>query len=462
MRAICIRKDLGVLFIFAVVMLLGRANELRAASLTGDFNAAIKAVEAVPYNPRPVATNTADVTGISEAQSRLNFLANFTRVLVPAPANGKTFHASDPNNASDITLVGYMRVHNDPGPARPGIILTHGGVGAGSIAQQGQFLIHLANVLFDNGYDVLAVDRRDGLLTRCAYLPGTLNPDAARSQPIFVGGSAIEDCETLNNLFRDPNFTPSTLVSDFAGFGGDVLAAAKFLTDQTGTSTIGALGGSRGGLALVRSASIQGSPGTDFPADLIDAIFVMSPVADDNTIQIASPNTTFSCGRVRAAEFYSAVNGSGIQNFAANPVGAAQDFFGLLNGVAAIANVTVPVLIIQTLTDTDDATPINGALAYQAATAPMKLGQTLLTAGIGHYHEMWQSDPFWIDKIVLAYFKILLAKNNSQIGENPGFASVGPNPNNPLLVDLSFKKKDAVKFLSQDSIVPYLAAPCGL
>jgi pimeloyl-ACP methyl ester carboxylesterase len=462
MKSIFLKRGFGTLFVLGLLIFLTRANDLSAASLSGEFKAAIKAIEDVPYNPRPVATDTADVTGISEAQSRLNFLANFTRVLIPAPANGKTFQASDANNAPDITLVGYMRLHAGPDPARPGIMLTHGGAGSGSIAQQGQFLIHIANVLFDNGYDVLAVDRRDGLLSRCAYSPVTLDPDPARSHPARVGGSSIQDCEALNNMFRDPSFTPNTLVSDFAGLGGDVLAAAKFLRDQTGTSMIGALGGSRGGLALIRAAAIQGKPGTDFPAGLIDAILVMSPVADDNTGEIASSSTTFSCSRVRAAEFYSGINGSGIQNFAGNPVGAAEDFFGLLDGVAAIENGKIPALIIQTLTDMDDATPIHGALAYKAKTAHMKLGHTLFMARIGHYHEMWQSDPYWADKVVLIYFKRLLAKNNSQIGDNPGFSSLGPNDDNPLIVHLRFKKTDAVKFLSQESIVPYLVAPCGL
>jgi hypothetical protein len=354
--------------------------------------------------------------------------------------------------------VGYLRVQAGPGAgSRPGIVLTHGGVGIGSIAGSSQFLIHIANVLFANGYHVLAVDRRDGLLSRCAYLQN-LAPDSARSVPITVGGSPIEECANLNNAFRDPGFTPNTLVSDRSGLGGDILAAAKFLQDQTGATKIGALGGSRGGLHVIRAASVQGGPDTNFPAGLLDALLILSPVGDENTNRFSDSSTTFPCAIVRAARFYSTVAGSGVRNFTTDPVGATEDLFAINSGVKVIENVDVPSFIVQTLTD--DQTFIHEALAYKVKTDKMKIGEILLLARLGHFHEMWQADPFWMDRTVLTYFKGLLANNDPQIGDDPGFQKLGPNDDNPLIVHLRFRREDADKFLSQESIVPFMRGVC--
>ena len=306
------------------------------------------------------------------------------------------------------------------------------------------------------------MDRRDGLLSRCAYLPGTRAPDPARSHPISVGGSPTEDCDLLGLGFRDPSFTPNTLIADNGAFSyGDILAAAKFLEQQTGTKKIGALGGSRGGLVVIRAAALQGEPGTDFPADLLDAILPLSPVADDNTSRFTSANTVFSCFEASQAEFYSTtVTNSSIRNFQTDPIGAVEDFYALLNGVNIIETVRIPVLIISTLADRDDFAPVYGALAYKTKTDRMKLGHTLILTRLGHFTEMWQSDPFWMDQVVLTYFKRLLARQDSRIGEDPGFQSLGPNEDNPLIVDLRFKRRDADNFLSQNSIVPFLRGVC--
>lgn len=434
-------------------------SDLFADTLKDEFEKTIKSIRQIPYNPRPIATDTADVTHISEGASQTNFLYNFTRVEILAPANGKTFASSNPANHPDITLVGYLRKQTGPGASsRPGIVLTHGAGGTGSITRQRNFIIHIANVLFANGYHVLAADRRDGLLSRCAYLP-SLAPDPTRSQPLFVGGDPIQDCGILNSAFRNSSFTPNTLISDSSGLGGDILAAAKYLQEQTGATIIGALGGSMGGRYLVRAASIQGNPDTDFPAGLLDAILVLSPVGDENTNRFSFPSTSFPCGIVKTAEFYSInVPGTGIRDFTADPVGAVEDFFGILSGVKAIENVDIPIFIIHTLTDNQ--TFIHEALAYKAKTDKMKLGDTLLLARLGHFHEIWQADPFWMDQVVLTYFKGLLAKNNSQIGDNPGFSSLGPNIDNPLIVNLKFKPEDADKFVSQESIVPFSRGVC--
>lgn len=421
----------------------------------GNFIKTIKIIRKdIPYNPRPVATDTADVTGISEFNSQQMFLTNFVRVTFPGPANGKTF---DP--PTDITLVGYLRMQKDgngnPLPDRPGIILTHGGAFQGSIAGQGQFLIHIANVLFANGYHVLAFDRRDGLLSRCAYEAGTLNPDPTRSQEAFVGGNPVQACDGLDPAFRVPSFTPNSLVSGFGAFGaGDLIAAALYLTDQTGTENIGVLTGSRGAIPGLRAAAMDSSPQGD---KLLDALLILSPVSDDNTTQFASSNFFFSCARPLAAQFYSGIPGSGIRNFS-DPEGAVEDLFGFLNGPKTIQGVKVPVLIIHTLTD--DQTFANGALAYEAQTRKMPQAHTLLMVLSGHYHEIWQSDPFWADKVVLTYFKRLLARKNPALGDDPGFGPFGPNTDNPVVVNLFFNRRDAKKFLSQDSIVPFLIDAC--
>ena len=417
----------------------------------GNFIKTIKVIRKdIPYNPQPIATETADVTGISEDASRQLFLANFVRVTFPGPANGKTF-----NPASDITLVGYLRIQEDGDgkalPDRPGVILTHGGAFQGSIATQGQFLIHIANVLFANGYHVLAFDRRDGLLSRCAY-DNSLNPDPDRSQAAFVGAFSAQACGGLPFDFRLPSFTPDSLITGFGAFGaGDILAAALFLTDETGTEKIGVLTGSRGAIAAIRAAAIDDSPHGD---KLLDALLILGPVSDDNTSQFASSNRIFSCARPLAAQFYSGIPGSGIRDFSSDAEGAIEDLFGFLNGVKTLEGVKVPVLIIHTLTDNQ--TFANGALAYQAQTRKMPLAHNLIMTRVGHFHELWESDPFWAEKVVLTYFKRLLGGNNSAIGDDPGFGPLGPNTDNPLIVNLLFRRRDAEKFLSQESIVPFL------
>jgi hypothetical protein len=355
--------------------------------------------------------------------------------------------------------VGYVRKQTGPDAAsRPGILLTHGGVGIGSIAGSSQFLIHIANVLFANGYHVLAVDRRDGLLSRCAFSQVNLAPDPARSVPIFVGGSPVEECINLNVAFRDPSFTPNTLVSDRSGLGGDILAAAAFLQAQTGTSIIGALGGSRGGLHVIRAAAIQGGSDTTFPAGLLDAALILSPVGDENTNRFSDSSTTFPCSIARAAQFYSTVAGTGVRDFAADPVGATEDLLGTLNGLAFIRKVEIPSFLVYTLTD--DQTFAHEALAYQIRTERMRLGETLILARLGHFHEIWQSDPFWMDQTVLTYFKRLLAKDHPLIGEDPGFPRAGPNDHNPLIVDVRVERRDRDDLVSQDSIVPFMRGIC--
>jgi pimeloyl-ACP methyl ester carboxylesterase len=423
-----------------------------------DFVEAGKLVKAVPYNPRPIATNSADITGMSEFDSRVDFLDTFERVQFDAPANGRTFESSDPlNNAPDITLVGYLP--QVPHPAdRPWIILTHGGSGGSSIVR-GSFQIDIANVLFANGYNVLAFDRRDGLLTRCAYDESGA-PDASRSTPASFGGYPAQFCGgQVGGEFRDPDHNPNSLITGFGAFGaGDVLAAAQYLKDVHGAQKIGVFTGSRGGIPVILAAAIQDDPGHDFDAGLLDALLVFSPSGDDNTQRYARPDASFSstCLRVSAADFYSGIEGSGIRDFTPDPVGAVEDLFGLLNGVKNIERVTIPVLIIHTMTD--NILFIDGALAYKAKTDEMKLGDTIIMTRLGHYQDTWQSDPFWADKVVLTYFKRLLAKDISGIGDYPGFDSAGPSLNNPLIVDLKFKKEDADKFVVQERIVSFFNA----
>jgi hypothetical protein len=217
--AICI-------FLVGLLSLLFFQRTVRADN-DSEFETTLNYLKKIPYNPRPTATDTQDVTGISERDSRNNFLATFTRVTFPAPANGKTFSSSDPSNQPDVTLVGYLRLQTGslgiPLADRPGIILTHGDVGGGTSVSTS--LIHMANVFFANGYHVLLFDRRDGLLTRCGYVEdppgsGIFVPDPNTSQAWRVGGSATEDCSNLGTAFRrrqaEANFVADTL---FTGRG---------------------------------------------------------------------------------------------------------------------------------------------------------------------------------------------------------------------------------------------------
>lgn len=454
MKNLLAKMALGAIY---MILFLPKAS-LLADTLRDEFVKTIVSIEKVPYNPRPLATDTKDVTGHSQAENQATFLANFTRVTISAPANGKTFKATDPANHDDITLVGYLHAQMGAKASNPWIILTHGGAGQGSIASERGFIVHIANVLFDNGYNILAVDRRDGLLSRCAYQAGSLAPDSTRSQRAMVDNPRTQFCDGLPTAFRDPSYTPNSLVTDRTGFN-DILAAAKYLREQKKAGIIGVLGGSHGGLAAIRAAAVQGKPGTDFAGNLISAILSLSPVADQNTIQFDDPKEEFECDRAKSAKFYSQnINGSGIRSFSTDPVGAVEDFLGLTNGVNLLDDVNVPALVIWTLADETDTA--RSAFAYKAKSERMKLAHSLIMARLGHASEMWQSDPFWADQVVLTYFKRLLAKKNSLIGENPGFSSLGPNTDNPFIVELKVRPEDADKFLSKDSIAPYLVAAC--
>jgi len=75
---------------------------------------------------------------------------------------------------------------------------------------------------------------------------------------------------------------------------------------------------------------------------------------------------------------------------------------------------------------------------------------------VGHFHEIWQSDPFWGDRLALVYFKRMLALGNATITTDPGFAALGPNTSNPVLVHPGFGAAAPGKLVSGDSIVPYL------
>jgi hypothetical protein len=209
---------------------------------------------------------------------------------------------------------------------------------------------------------------------------------------------------------------------------------------------------------VLRAAATQGGADTAFPADLIDAALVLSPVADENTNRFSDSSTTFPCGIVSAAQLYSGVAGSGIRDFAADPAGATEDLLAINNGLGAIESVKIPTFVVYTLTD--DQTFAHEMLAYQAKTRRMKLGETLILARLGHFHELFQADPFWIDQVVLTYFKRLIARDNLQIGADPGFPSLGPNSDNPLIVDVRVERDDRDDLVSRQSIVPFMRGIC--
>ncbi|MFC1491309.1 hypothetical protein ACFLQ0_01820 [Nitrospinota bacterium] len=444
------------IFIF---VLLGHAEEVSAAISRRDFRAAVKAMEAIPYNPRPSWTDPTHVTGTSTTTDRNLIVANFHRVEISAPANGRTFAASDPSNAPDITLMGYLATHTSGVGTRPWLILTHGGVGTGSSLTQGNALINMANELYANGHNVLLLDRRDGLLTRCAYEYGTFDPDSTRSQRGKVGAPRTQGCGNLPEQFRTPEHTPNTLPGDYQAVSpGDVLAAAMYLKDVKGARKVGALSGSNGGLNIIRAAWLQDQPGTDFRPFLLNAILAMSPIADHETIQYVMESSRFSCGRVDAAEYYSGVHGTGIRDFSAEPAGALLDFFALVNGVDVIKDVRIPVFILYSLTENDDFA--TEGLAYKAKTDRMRRGHTMILPVLGHFHQFWMADPYWADKMALTYFKGVLAPRDTRIGDAVSFSSAGPATDNPYLIDLTIKKKDTDKFLIKTSVVPILSGVC--
>ena len=88
----------------------------------------------------------------------------------------------------------------------------------------------------------------------------------------------------------------------------------------------------------------------------------------------------------------------------------------------------------------------------------------MIMTRLGHFNEIWQSDPYWMDKVVLTYFKKLLANQTVAITDNPGFSSFGSNTTNPFILDVKFKKKeeDVNKFLAPSSVASYLVGPAGV
>ena len=453
--------------IATIALLIVAAPVRPAAALTpAEFHGIVQTIAEIPYNPRPIATNTSDVTGISDTDTRAAFLATFTRVEIPAPANGRTYKATDPLNNDDITIVGYAGVqpHSAPPAGWPWVILTHGGAGQGSIASPSQeILLHLANALYANGWNVLAVDKRDGLLSRCGY--GAADDDGdgdydvvnANSVSSFVGDTnQARFCETLPAAFRQPGYIANSLPSSRSAFeAGDLLAAAKYVRDTYGAPKIALLGGSHGGLAAIRAAAIMGTSGVDFRGDLLDAIVAISPVADHNTFQYDSSSLDFECNRASAAKYYSeGIHGTGLSNFSNDPVHVLDEFYAMLNGVSLLDAVTIPTLIIWTLADETDAA--RSAFAYAAKTAKKKLAHTTMMSRLGHFNEIWRSDPYWMEKAMLNYFKSVLEPVSGLIGNDPGFESGGPRTANPYLMNFNLRKFDPAMFLSQDSISDYL------
>ena len=458
--------------IAALALLLIALPARPAAALTrAEFNAIVQTIAEIPYNPRPLATDTSDVTGVSDAATRAAFLADFTRVEIPAPANGRTYKAMDPLNDDDITIVGYARTqpHSAPPAGWPWVILTHGGAGQGSIAAPSQeMLLHLANALYANGWNVLAVDKRDGLLSRCGYGAtdadgdGDLDAVNANSVANFVGDTnQARFCESLPAEFRQPGYIANSLPSSRSAFeAGDLLAAAKYLRDTYGAPKIALLGGSHGGLATIRAAAIMGTSGVDFRGDLLDAIVAISPVADHNTFQYDSASSNYECDRASAAKFYSeSIHGTGLSNFSNDPVHVLDEFYAMLNGVNQLDAVTIPTLIIWTLADETDMA--RSAFAYATKTAKMKRAHTIMMSRLGHFNEIWRSDPYWMEKAMLTYFKSVLEPVTGLIGNDPGFASYGPRTANPYLLNFNLRKFDTAMFLSQDSISDYLVGAPG-
>ena len=457
---------IATLALLVVAALAGPATALTP----GEFNQIIQSLATIPYNPRPIATETSDVTGISEDDTRAAFLSAFTRVEIPAPANGRTFKATNSANHDDITIVGYLRTQpgSTPPAGWPWVILTHGGAGQGSIGLNAM-LLHLANVLYANGWNVLAVDKRDGLLSRCGYgttdADGDGDYDAVKEQSVAnrVGDTnQARFCETLPAEFRKPGYEANSLPSSRSAFeAGDLLAAAKYVRDTYGAPKIALLGGSHGGLAAIRAAAIMGTTGVDFRGDLLDAIVAISPVADHNTIQYDSSSRTFECDRASAAKFYSEnINDTGLSYFSNDPVHVLDEFYAMLHGVSQLDAMTIPTLIVWTLADETDVA--RSAFAYAAKTAKMKLAYTMVMSRLGHFDEIWRSDAYWMEKTMLTYFKSVLEPSTGSIGINPGFSSGGSRTSNPYLLNLNLNKYDPAMFLSQDSISSYLVgAPDG-
>lgn len=146
--------------------------------------------------------------------------------------------------------------------------------------------------------------------------------------------------------------------------------------------------------------------------------------------------------------------GTGLGDFTLDPEGTVASFYALLDGVAAIAGIPIPTLTLHTLSD--DQVFADTTFAYQQTTEGMPLARSLVMTRIGHFHEMWQSDPYWADRVALVFFKRTLAQGNASVTATPGFLPLGPNTDNALLVHPRFGTAALSKLLSADSIVPYL------
>ena len=416
---------------------------------------AVAEIRRIPFNPRPYLL-TEEVTGISFQDARADFISTFQRVTFCSPANGKTYAPG--NNLTgactdpDALLVGYLHLQSEP--YRPGILITHGGAGptlnaftgalvfgtsTPSIAFGFEAPIGLARAFAANGYHVLIFDRQDGLLTVCSR--NQADPGTTPGHP----------CNALPLGFRNDipqTFAPQTRGSDLGAHGeGNVIAAASFLKNQVGEAVpIGALGGSLSGQILILTAARQHIGG--FSPDLdarVQAFLVLSPVASQDHRTGEATVIDPLCFRRRAAGAYSEVDrtvdvitpvpGTGIGLVSPIDISGIQDLLDLTRASDEIKETKDPILILNTLND-DDTTPEEG-LAYLSRTARLPNAETLTLIQGGHFNLLWRSDPFFVTKAALEFFKELLAPNNSGVTTNPGFKSPGPNEGDPFLTRLN-------------------------
>lgn len=407
---------------------------------------AVSEIKSIPYNPTSKFFTPVDFGALYS-----DFFSNFERVSFCAPGNGKTYYG---NNSllgqctdPDIKLVGYLFMQNDPD--RPGLVLTHGGGGPTPDIQTGEVywpsyprsvtgsdgaLVGMAVNLKNNGYHVLAMDRRSGALTSCtkamAYTP---NHSCS-----YLTGYAKQDIPE--------DFVPQTRYDDRNTLAhADLMAGAAFLENMAGKDIpLGGLGGSRGGATMIQTAARQHSwvMGDDLSAR-IDAFFALSPYPGENYPGIYYMDGRL-CSQVRSAAAYSEVSsgthilppvpGSGIGSVSRDDLSGMNDFYRLSEIVDDVKDITDPLLIINSLND-NDVTPEQG-FAFHLKSQDVDAVETLTLAQGGHNNLLWRSDPFFMNLAILTFFKNTIGAEYGGVTKDPGLTNLGPNQDNPYWVKL--------------------------
>ncbi len=368
------RTSAGRAVIWAAVALVAAlaapASTAARAAVPPDFDTAVAAVLALPYNPgaAPVGLDGAFGADDYPAAFPLTDLAGGACCSGPVPdqpplADLAPPFADFPDGFDLVELASYdgtpLHAFAALRPGAPGIVVMHGFNTNGKHS-----IVRYAAFLYANGYSVIAPDHRD--MGREWARGGSWHPDGTRHGQSFGWKEAQ-----------------------------DLLTAAEWLAAR-GTRDIGVLGFSEGAQNTILALGI------DY-GGLIDAALTFSAPADQRSLAARSPATT-------AALLATVVGNPDICGYLAG-VGARPEFAATpnfmlrqdsavdtLDGVVG-GGVRAPALHLYTNDDT--LVPPWNATALASRTNAMPEQHTVLLASGNH---AYFADRWWTQMAALTWF----------------------------------------------------------